>query len=123
VVNTVNSAWENEARYVKGGGRQFEWHGIAGDLDDKTREHLTRELVVWLRSHSGQQVAEVEHKPPSSNSCQDVTAYSRPAVRGDLAFVATAYSCGFDCANGQVIALRKSWIGWLPIARADTWIS
>jgi hypothetical protein len=50
-------------------------------------------------------------------------AFSAPAIRGDIAFVETGFTCGGLCGNGLLYALRRDAHGWTIVAVVATWIS
>ena len=49
--------------------------------------------------------------------------FSAPAIRGDIAFVETGFTCGSPCGNGLLYALRHDRRGWAIVAVVRTWIS
>lgn len=48
---------------------------------------------------------------------------SAPAIRGNVAFVETGFTCGGLCGNGLLYALRRGEHGWTIVAVVATWIS
>jgi len=126
-VNANGDLWRNEASGLESDSGPLEWYGTAWSaLDAAQQAELSDRLKVWVAdpssqfAFSGPDAAEIEaHYRP----CSEGLTYSRAAVRGDLAFVAMEYRCGFNCANGGIVALRKIGFWWFPIADLDTWIT
>ena len=125
-VDVKGDLWRKEAR---GPNRvPLEWYSNWGEIDAEGQAELSNALEGWMADPRSQfafsraEVAEDETQDPPQPCTRSKTS-SRAAVRGDLAFVTTESQCGFDCANGGIIALRKVGPWWFPIAHLDTWIT
>jgi hypothetical protein len=127
-VDAQEDTWRNEARGLGPDSEPLEWRGPGGAIDAATQRELSNALKEWVADPGSQfgssasRTVAIEARD-APEPCMKGHVYSRAAVRGDLAFVATEYRCGFDCANGGIIALRKIGWWWFPIADTDTWIT
>ena len=124
-VDSDRRLWVSQLRGLDADA-ELDWYARWGSLDTATRDELSSVLKQWAAEPATQ--AEVERAKADwakdrPGNCNAFEAYSDAVVRGDLAFVATEHVCGFDCAGGGIVAMRRRWFGWVPVAHLHTWIT